>query len=411
MDRVNHQQPGLSATPVALAVGELPGPPFIESLVNSLAGQFRIFVFGRSDQVPQYQYSVQVERVPKKRWNKIFYALGGVIRVLVFRPRMLPALLREAKADGPRGSINRVVFCFPYLLHQPKLVHVQWAKTVGAIASLRSYYSFAILLSLRGTHISSSPLGNPALAATYRKVFPSIDGFHAVCRSIALETEALGAPAERIRVIYSGVEEHLLKRTPKLLRSELRPIKILSVGRIHWRKGYHRAITALSLLPTHNKVEYRIVGGPPNQELLYLGNRLPSTVHIDYVGLLTKERVLEEMCGEADFLLVPSVGEGIANVAIEAMAIGLPVLATNCGGMPELITHQGTGILCDPWSAKAMMEAIQLFAGLPLEARLRMRDAARKMVLSEWRLSSTVQGMSELYSNLIVTGDKREFAA
>ena len=91
------------------------------------------------------------------------------------------------------------------------------------------------------------------------------------------------------------------------------------------------------------------------------------------------------------------MGEGIANVAIEAMAVGLPVVSTCCGGMPELIRHGETGLLCDPWSVDSMVDALQRIAGMSLAQREEMRVNARAEIASTRTLDGLVSAVHSLY--------------
>ena len=116
---------------------------------------------------------------------------------------------------------------------------------------------------------------------------------------------------------------------------------------------------------------------------------------------MSREEVLEQMRINADLLLVPSMGEGIANVAIEAMAIGLPVLATQCGGMPELIESGESGLLCDPWDAGAMADGLRHFANLSLEERDTLRQNARRFVAETRQLDTLVSEMHALYDDAV----------
>jgi colanic acid/amylovoran biosynthesis glycosyltransferase len=102
----------------------------------------------------------------------------------------------------------------------------------------------------------------------------------------------------------------------------------------------------------------------------------------------------------ADVFLLPSIEEGIANVAVEAMTLGCPVISTNCGGMEELITHQKEGWIVPVYDVKAMSAKILEFSQLELEYIKNIKHAARLKVEQQHTEMKMVEGMLELYNRV-----------
>ena len=96
-------------------------------------------------------------------------------------------------------------------------------------------------------------------------------------------------------------------------------------------------------------------------------------------------------------LVLPSLEEGIANVAIEAMAIGLPVISTNCGGMAELIKDNKSGYLVPVNNKKALVDAIIKFSQEGPEKINILRQNARQKVEVQHNTSKMVEDMEKLY--------------
>ena len=354
----------------------------------------------RSGIESEFHESVDVECCPRSRWGRLTFAVSRLVRLLGRGSLELVPFWNYLMKAGRQKAFGRLLYAIPILLHRPEIVHVQWAKSLHRAMELRDLFSFAVVLSLRGTHISSSPLGDVELLAEYRQDFPKVHAFHAVCRAIKADAIALGARSDRIRVIYSGVDCALVEAPLEPLREDLRPLRVLSVGRIHWRKGYHRALDAVAQLAKSRPVEYRIIAGPPDDELLLQMNDLQVGGIVHFEPAVPRQEVLEQMRHHADLLLVPSMGEGIANVAIEAMAVGLPVLVTRCGGMPELV-QAGSGLLCDPWDTDSMAEALGLLAEMPLQERDELRKTGRRYIAENRRLDDLVREMHLLYEEAI----------
>ncbi len=94
---------------------------------------------------------------------------------------------------------------------------------------------------------------------------------------------------------------------------------------------------------------------------------------------------------------MPSLEEGVPNVVVEAMAIGLPVISTDCGGVPELITDGKDGWLVPIRDPEAMAASIASFAKLPMERIEEVRVAAREKIETQHNEEQMVRGMEELY--------------
>ncbi|MFH1496622.1 MAG: glycosyltransferase family 4 protein [Verrucomicrobiota bacterium] len=215
--------------------------------------------------------------------------------------------------------------------------------------------------------------------------------------------ERLVVRADRISVLTRHVEGLLLKHFPMAagkvvvtggaprssaspapaapVRRENHRVVILTVGRIHPRKGQRRMIEALSALPAELKadVEYRIVGraSRDKHEVPVRAAAAASGVDVRFVGGLSDEAVQAEYAG-ADLFALTSVPhghsvEGFGLVYLEASAQGLPVVAHAIGGVPEAVQDGVTGLLVPPDDLAALTGAL---------ARL-IRDPALRAALGE----------------------------
>src|SRR5690606_38117375 len=100
-------------------------------------------------------------------------------------------------------------------------------------------------------------------------------------------------------------------------------------------------------------------------------------------------------------LLMPGLEEGIPNVVVEGMALGLPVISTDCGGIPELIINGKEGWLIPMRNPEAMATAIEIFSSLPIEKIMEVRKAARTKVEQQHGEEQMVVGMENLYFQVL----------
>lgn len=163
-------------------------------------------------------------------------------------------------------------------------------------------------------------------------------------------------------LIYNGISTDLFdlpyKRVGLSKHSDYKytPLKILSVGRLSHQKGYEYLLKAVKLI--ENEVNYKllIVGdGPTYNSLITLSKNLGLETSIEFLGF--RNDVLEIMA-KSHIFVSSSLWEGFPTVVLEAMAIGLPIIATNVSGSRELITDNKTGLLVPVRDPEAIAKAI-----------------------------------------------------
>jgi colanic acid/amylovoran biosynthesis glycosyltransferase len=120
---------------------------------------------------------------------------------------------------------------------------------------------------------------------------------------------------------------------------------------------------------------------------------------VELLPQLPQQKVFELM-SSADVFLLPSIEEGIANVAVEAMALGCPVISTNCGGMEELISHQKEGWIVPVHDEEAMAAQILEFSQLDSEYIKIIKKEARRKVERQHNEDKMIEDMMEFYKQV-----------
>lgn len=203
----------------------------------------------------------------------------------------------------------------------------------------------------------------------------------AVSRHEADHLASLGVDPGRIAVIPNGV--HL----PEFVgmaerRTTHERLTGLFVGRLDpTQKGLVPLVRSLALLPPSLDFRVRLVGEDWGGlgVVRDLAARLGVVDRVEVVGAVSRSVLLEEY-ERADLLLLPSTFEPFGIVLLEAMAAGLPVVASNVGGVPEVVVDGETGLLVEPGNPGAIAAAVLRLVGDPgLRARLggRGRERAR----------------------------------
>jgi colanic acid/amylovoran biosynthesis glycosyltransferase len=185
------------------------------------------------------------------------------------------------------------------------------------------------------------------------------------------------------------------------IETETNPFKMISVGRSHWKKGYTYALDACKLLKDAGlQFQYTIIGGANAIEYQYQIHDLGLENHVNLIGQQSFETVQRHI-QEANLLILPSVEEGIANVVLEAMALGTLVLSTDCGGMREVVTDGETGFLVPIRNSQALADAVIEIQKLTADARLEIRECARMKIMEQHSEERMVKGMVGLYDGVV----------
>lgn len=184
-------------------------------------------------------------------------------------------------------------------------------------------------------------------------------------------------------------------------------IKIVSIGRLVEFKGHEYLIGAHNLLIKKGyNVRTTIIGTGPRYNLLYnLIRRLNLLETVRLVGALPSEKIIEYL-NDSDFFVFPSVlcedgsTETLGYACVEAMAVGLPVIASNVGGIPEYVIDGQTGLLVEQRSPRQIAEAVEELINNPRKAR-KLVENARKLVENMFDISKNMDKMESILMKYI----------
>jgi UDP-glucose:(heptosyl)LPS alpha-1,3-glucosyltransferase len=186
-------------------------------------------------------------------------------------------------------------------------------------------------------------------------------------------------PAERIHVIYNGVDlEKFRPSDGRMAAREEEPAKLLFVGQDFKRKGLKPLIQALAgVKRMGHAFQLRVIGRDRPDIYRNLAGQLGLAENITFEG---PSGSIQDAYQAADLFVFPSLYDPFANVCLEALACGLPVLTTTTNGSSEIITEGADGFVIDGAEASLadrLAAAVAGFCGLPVAAREAMRPRAR----------------------------------
>jgi glycosyltransferase involved in cell wall biosynthesis len=295
---------------------------------------------------------------------------------------LAPLLLAQAAKPAIRRLLERYDF-------EAIDAHYLYPDGVAA-AILGRHFGKPVVMTARGTDVTLIPryrLPRAMILWAARSAAALIT----VSRSLKDGLVALGVRPEHVTVLRNGVDLEQFRpsdRETTRARLGLGNTTLLSVGHLIERKAHHLAVGALALLPDATLI---VIGdGPERGALASLAQRKGVAHRVRVLPAMSQE-ALREYYGAADALILASSREGWANVLLESMACGTPVIASNVGGASELVTAPAAGVLFEERTAQGLATAVRrLLSAYP------DRGATRRHA-EQFSWAATTRGQIELF--------------
>jgi glycosyltransferase involved in cell wall biosynthesis len=339
------------------------------------------------------------------------YTLEGVHveRFHYFYPRRFERLSGRAGMidnvkEGFLVKIQVLTFLFFNVYHSRKLkdmdvIHVQWPipNGLGAIF-LKKLYGVPYINTIHGEEVHLSKRYHMLFALKWLVNNSS----RTITNSTATKKFCLeaGLDEDKIEVIPFGVDTDFFRPLDVYKDEDI--FQILSVGYLIERKGFEYLIRAMPhVLKEHKNVRLKIVGsGPLESRLKAVIYELGLGDEVEIVSNVSDEELLMTY-NFADLFVLPSIvdsqgnTEGLGVVLLEAMACGLPVIASNVGGIPDIIRNSETGLLFNEKDSQNIAEKITY----SIENKLHIEKNATNG-FDTVKMSFSWENIAELYLNI-----------
>jgi sugar transferase (PEP-CTERM/EpsH1 system associated) len=321
------------------------------------------------------------------------------------RPRFGPGVDVIALAERPGSpKLNALRMARVFRAWRPDVVHTRNWTCIDAVLGARLA---GVPVVIHGEHgrEAGDPEGRNALRRRVRRLLaPLVTEFVAVSQDLARWlVEDVGVPAAKVTQIYNGVDTEAFSPADKEAARRTLGIRdgavvIGTVGRLDPVKDHRGLLEAFGRIARHPQAQLVVVGdGPCRAELEQVGRRLGLDGRVLMLG---ERQDVARILRALDVFALPSLGEGISNALLEAMASGLPVIATRVGGNPELVDHGVTGTLVSPRSAEALAAAFDRYLLDPALIR-KHGEAGRQRALRDFSLDRMFGAYDSLYSRLL----------
>jgi colanic acid/amylovoran biosynthesis glycosyltransferase len=357
---------------------------------------------GRAPHHPSFEKQVRFLPADSLSTPLILFCVGWYLLLILFRTRsrFRTALRCVGSVHGFNNKIKVAFRSFPLILHETEIVYFSFGNLAVTYLEYILATDARVVFSLRGSDIHESPFIDDVYRQRMVRALEAADGIHCASRQVMnCAQELVGHPLPSARVIYAALAPDFLtssKFEAKASSADHPVFRIVTTARLDWRKGLEYGLMAMKRLVER--------GANFRWDIIGEGNhRMPLQWAIHDLGLEGKVFLLgskshaqvKEILEQADVYFHPALHEGFCVAIIEAMAVGLPVVATDVGGVREAFRSKEDGILVPSRDWIAMAAALEMLKSHPSRAA-RMGKSARRYVLAHFTSSQEISGFSEL---------------
>ncbi|GIU78032.1 MAG: colanic acid biosynthesis glycosyltransferase WcaL [Bryobacteraceae bacterium] len=324
-------------------------------------------------------------------------------------PVVLAKSLRgDARAAGRylgagRRGLRDLYLDAEILAARPEVVHFEFGAAAVGRMHLKERLGCKVVVSFRGYDLNFAGLDDPRF---YEEVWEKADGIHCLGEDLWRRAQRRGCPPEKLHaLIPPAIDAEFFRRSePRKFErtgTNERPLRLLSVGRLEWKKGYEFALEAAQRVRAAGvEIDYRIVGdGSYYEAVVFARHQLGLREVVTLCGAMDREGVRREM-ERADVFVHAAVSEGFCNAVLEAQAMELPVVCSDAGGLPENVANGETGFVTRRRHPKEMAERILELAG-DAELRRKMGEAGRERVARHFRVEEQIRAFEEFYGRVV----------
>jgi len=356
--------------------------------------------------IPSTDAYLYKERMDEWSGKIIYYGSNSVkyifrhIKALVKNYTLFFQLLSKY---GCRKAIYYTSIFDVLTFNRPDIIHFSFSGiAVQYLPIIKELNKKAkTIVSCRGTAEKVKPVIEPESKEKLSTLFQSIHHVHCVSKDMLNTVLLYGLDEKKAFVNVPAVLTEKFDFTKRQKPHESDAFVIVTTGRLSFEKGYIFALLACNDLKEKGKLfEYHILGdGPDKPQIQYLIHELGLDNYVYLHGKVNSNEV-RNFLTKAHIFLLPSIYEGISNAVLEAMAIGVPVITTNAGGMEEVVVNGINGTIVSRFDQKAIFNAL-ITTMDHYDVALKMVEGAYETIQSNHQLKNQVEIFVKEYYSLV----------
>ncbi len=352
---------------------------------------------------PDLKKRVRVCWPVRPRFLAALLWLPQFLRCVLPAPRRTLSYLRRGWGIFGWSILKKFYTDAEFILLNPDILHFEFGSLAVGREYLAGLLECRMIVSFRGYDLNFSGVENPSY---YAQVWKRADGIHCLGKNLLERAWQRGCPPEKkTALIPPAVDKVLFRPDPGFLTEKAgaskRPLRILSIGRLEWKKGYEFALQAAALLKKAGiEFEYRVVGsGSYLEAIAFCRHSLGLDKQVHFTGALPQKEVLGHL-NWADIFIHAAVSEGFCNAVMEAQAMKIPVVCTDADGLSENVENGTTGFVVPRRHPEAMAEKIKALAANE-ELRRRMGEAGRERVERKFGTGDQIRAFENFYREVL----------
>jgi len=330
-----------------------------------------------------------IEIIPKRRTNLLVH---GWLKFVERRPpivyrgeyQTLDSLLERNGAD---------------------LMHIYFGHTGVHLLPFIEQWNKPCVVSFHGADVAHKPEIKD-YPGKLRRLFDAVPLVFARSQSLVDRLIQLGCPPEKLRINRTGIPLNEFPFADRPPPSDGK-WKVVQACRLIPKKGVATSLRAFAVFKKDNPgAEFFIAGkGPLQQELEMLAGGLGIARDVHFLGFLSQSKLMELYANSHLFLHPSEISpnqdqEGVPNSVLEAMATGLPVVATRHGGIPEAVDHGRTGFLVPEEDHVGLANAMQLMTSSPTVFN-QMGERAHAAIVERFGQDAQIDQLESFYEEAI----------
>lgn len=285
------------------------------------------------------------------------------------------------------------------------ILHPHEASSDVVAYAMRAIHRVPLVSTAHGW-IGNSAKGRLMIALD-KRVLRRFDRVIAVSEKMQRDLIAAGVPSSKVTLLHNAIVLENYRRTAEqgalraLIGTDVPAPVLISIGRLSPEKGHADLVDALALLARQGRRVSAVFAGdgPSRTEL---ANRIAAAGLSGSIHLPGYVQHPASLLQDADLMVLPSHTEGLPNAALEAFAMGVPVLATRVGGTPEVVEDGVTGRLVPAHSPASLAEAIAEFLDDPGTWRSRVAQA-RHTVETRFDFRARTKRLEGIYLEMMAS--------
>ncbi len=268
----------------------------------------------------------------------------------------------------------------------------------GNLAITREHVAEAkrakMAVSFRGSDFYLSPLKHKDC---YQLLFQKEVKYHVLSNEMKEDLMKFNIASKNIEVITPAINTSFFKSLDKIT-SEVNSLKILTVARLHWKKGLIYTLEAMKILRDRNiDFQYTIIGsGEEYERIKFAVHQLNLNDHVILLGELTQQDI-KGYLEASDVYIQYSIQEGFCNAALEAQAMGLLCVVSNAEGLSENVINNKTGWVIQKRQPKLLAEKIIEIISLSEKDKNDIRNSTVERVKTQFNLEKQNAAIKAFY--------------